>query len=238
MSLARGAFGGGLAILGAPVLALVVDPITATTMMAPLVSASDPFAVWAYPPRTWSWPDVLWLVPGMLVGLGIGALFFVSIDGRIVALAIALVTLWFTARFFMQARKAPEEGTPVSPVKAVICGTISGFTTFIAHGGNPPIAFYLLPRGLPMTVFAGTMTAVFLVSNTVKLGLYVWLAASRPATLMTAVLLMPAIPLGVWAGKLLHDRLDQDQLYRWCYLLLGATGLKLLVDSLRALAGL
>jgi uncharacterized membrane protein YfcA len=233
MSLARGAFGGGLAILGAPVLALVVDPITATVMMAPLVSGSDPFAIWAYPPRTWSWPDVLWLVPGMLAGLAVGALFFVSIDPRIVALAIALVTLWFTARFFVHAR-APKEGAPVSPVKALICGAISGFTTFIAHGGNPPIAFYLLPRGLSMTVYAGTITAVFLVSNTVKLILYLWLNAN-PAALLMAVLLMPAIPLGVWAGKLLHDRLDQNLLYLCCYLLLGATGLKLLVDSLRAL---
>src|SRR5215470_16805139 len=169
MSFARGAFGGGLAILGAPVLALVVDPITATMMMAPLVSASDPFAVWAYPPRTWSWPDILWLVPGMLVGLGLGALFFVTIDPRLVVLTIAVVTLWFTARWFLQARKAPPTQTPVSPVKAVVCGTVSGFTTFLAHGGNPPIAFYLLPRRLPMTIYAGTITAVFLASNTVKL---------------------------------------------------------------------
>mgnify|MGYP000312094220 CR=1 FL=1 len=50
----RGAFGGGLAILGVPLLALAVDPVTATFMMAPIVSASDPFTVWAFPPRTWS----------------------------------------------------------------------------------------------------------------------------------------------------------------------------------------
>ncbi len=47
ISLGRGAFGGGLAILGVPLLALAVDPVTATFMMAPIVSASDPFTVWA-----------------------------------------------------------------------------------------------------------------------------------------------------------------------------------------------
>jgi len=48
---------------------------------------------------------------------------------------------------------------------------------------------------------------------------------------------MPAIPLGVWAGTLLHDRLDQERLYFWCYVVLAISGLKLLVDSLRALLG-
>lgn len=235
MSLARGAFGGGLAILGAPVLALVVDPITATIMMAPIVSASDPFTLWAYPPRTWSWPDLRWLVPGMLLGLAVGALFFVSTDARFVVLAIAVVTLWFTARWFFHTRGALRTSTPVSPLKALVCGTISGFTTFIAHGGNPPIAYYLLPRGLSMTAYAGTVTAVFLVSNTVKLGLYLWLAVKSPLTLVMALALMPAIPLGVWVGTLLHDRLDQDRLYFWCYVLLGISGLKLLADSVRAL---
>ncbi len=46
---------------------------------------------------------------------------------------------------------------------------------------------------------------------------------------------MPAIPLGVWAGKLLHDRMAEDRLYLFCYLLTAATGLKLLADSVRAL---
>jgi uncharacterized protein len=237
MSLARGAFGGGLAILGAPVLALVVDPITATMMMAPIVSASDPFAVWAFPPRTWSWPDVAWLVPGMLIGLGVGTLFFVLIDPRMVALAIAVVTLWFTARWFMHGRNSTATGAPVAPLKALVCGAMSGFTTFIAHAGNPPIAFYLLPRGLPITVFAGTITAIFLVSNTVKLVIYFWLMATDLKVLIMAAVLVPAIPVGIWAGKLLHDRLDQHRLYLVCYLLLGLAGLKLFFDSMRALIG-
>lgn len=44
--------------------------------------------------------------------------------------------------------------------------------------------------------------------------------------------LLPAVPLGVWVGKRLHDRLDANRLYFWCYLLVGAAGLKLLIDSM------
>ena len=95
----------------------------------------------------------------------------------------------------------------------MICGGLSGFTTFISHGGNPPIAYYLLPRGLPKTVFAGTMIALFLAANTVKLPLYLWLSVNDLRVLLMAVALMPAVSLGVWAGKRLHDRLDEQRLY-------------------------
>ena len=237
ISLGRGAFGGGLAILGVPLLALVIDPVTATFMMAPIVSASDPFTVWAFPPRTWSIPDLKWLVPGVVVGLCFGAVFVSQVDPRIVALGIALVILWFTLRYFMRHRAAPVAHTEVNAPLALACGWLSGFTTFISHSGNPPIAYYLLPRGLPKSVFAGTMIAFFLVANTVKLALYLWLSANDLRVLLMAVALMPAVPLGVWAGKRLHDRLDEQRLYFWCYVLVGVAGLRLLVDSAWKLFG-
>ena len=237
ISLGRGAFGGGLAILGVPLLAFAVDPVTATFMMAPIVSASDPFTVWAFPPRTWSMPDLKWLVPGAAAGLGLGAVFVSEVDPRIVALGISIVILWFTARYFLRDRSALTGHTPVNPVLALICGGLSGFTTFISHGGNPPLSYYLLPRGLPKTIFAGTMIAFFLVTNVVKLALYLWLSTNNTRVLLLAVALMPAVPLGVWAGKRLHDRLDERRLYFWCYLLVGAAGLRLFVDSALKLIG-
>lgn len=237
MAVGRGAFGGGFAVLGVPLLALVVDPLTASAMMAPIASASDPFAIWAYPPRTWSRPDLAWLIPGILLGLALGTLFFVHVDARLVALAIALITLWFCLRWFVSGRRADGPGAPVSPVKALVCAAISGFTTFIAHAGNPPIAYYLLPRRLPKTVYVGTLIALFLVSNTVKLGLYIWLFADRPQIFLMAAVLMPALPVGTWLGRRLHDRIEERTLYLILYTLLLLAGLRLLADSLMRLFG-
>jgi uncharacterized membrane protein YfcA len=231
----KGAFGGGLAILGVPMLALVEDPITATIMMAPIVSAGDPFGIWAYPPRTWSWRDLAWLIPGMLAGLGLGALFFVYFDPRLVALAIAVLSLWFAARWFLLDRKVKVTGTPPSPAKGLACGALSGFSTFIAHAGNAPIGYYLLPRGLSKTTYAGTMTAFFTASNSIKLLLYIWLSAHNPQVWLKAAILLPVIPLGVWIGKRFHDLIDEYQLYLFCYSIIAVTGLKLFYDSVRAL---
>jgi uncharacterized membrane protein YfcA len=235
ISFGKGAFGGGLALVGVPLLALVIDPITATIMMAPLISASDPFGLMAYPPRTWSWEDLKWLVPGMIVGVGLGALFFVWVDPRIVTLGIAMITLWFTARWFLGSRTRKMTGLPVQPIKALACAALSGFTTFIAHSGNPPIAFYMLPRGLPKTVYAGTLTAFFTISNTLKLVLYIWLRGHDPEILWKVAVLLPVVPPGVWLGRYLHDRIAEPRLYLICYILVAVTGLKLLYDSAGAL---
>lgn len=39
---------------------------------------------------------------------------------------------------------------------------------------------------------------------------------------------LPIVPLGVWLGWRLHEKLDQRQLYHLCYGLLVVTALKLL----------
>ena len=61
-----------------------------------------------------------------------------------------------------------------------------------------------------------------------------WLVLAKPgAELWTLMgLCLPVIPLGVWAGYRLHERLDQRQLYRLCYGLLFVAALKLLWDGL------
>jgi uncharacterized membrane protein YfcA len=61
----KGAFGGGFAIIGSPLLALVMDPIKAGSLLAPLFVAMDLFALRFWRPHTWSRPDLALLLPGL-----------------------------------------------------------------------------------------------------------------------------------------------------------------------------
>jgi uncharacterized protein len=234
MAAAKGAFGGGLAIIGVPMLALVMDPISAAIVVAPLVAFMDLFALRAFPPSTWSRPDLRWLAPGLVAGLALGWLFFARVDPRIVVLVIALTTLAFTIRWFLRSRLAPPAPHGVLPGRAVALATMSGFTTFIAHAGGPPIAMYLLARGLDKAVYAGTTIAIFMLGNFLKLGPFLSLGLDRPQALAAALAFAPVVPLGVRAGKALHDRMDQQRLFFWCHMLLLAAGGKLLWDAVRA----
>ena len=237
VSVGKGAFGGGLAMLGVPLLSFAIEPIPASIMMSMLVAFMDIFAIGAFGPSTWSKPDLAWLLPGLAIGIGIGTAVIALVDPRVVTLLIAIITLSFTAHYFVRGRLASAGPRPVSRALAVIAGTASGFTTFLAHAGGPPVAMYLLLRGVPKTVFAGTNVAFFLFANVLKLPSYVTLGWGRWWIFVGAAVLAPAVPLGIWIGKRLHDRLPQRTLFFWCYVILAGAAAKLLFDSVRSLAG-
>ena len=105
----------------------------------------------------------------------------------------------------------------------------------LAKALNEHEGSHLLRRGLHKTIYAGTSIALFTLGNLIKLVPYGLLAFARPSTLWAALALSPAVPVGVWVGKYLHDRLEQNRLFFWCYLLLIGAALKLLYDALRGL---
>jgi uncharacterized protein len=226
----KGAFGGGFAIVGIPLLSLAMDPIQAGALLAPLFVAMDLFALRYWKPSTWSRPDLVVLIPALVVGIGLGYLVLRHLDRHAVEVAIALVTLAFAALWF--ASGGEVRARPRSAPKAVVAGLSSGITTMVAHSGGPPLAMYLLPLGMSKALYAGTTSLFFTVGNLIKAG--PWLALATPSrglwTLMAFC--VPAVPLGVWAGWLLHERLDQRSLYRACYVLLVLTALKLMWDGL------
>jgi uncharacterized membrane protein YfcA len=237
MSMSKGAFGGGLAIIGVPLLSLVMSPIEAAIVVAPLVSFMDIFALGSFGPKTWSKPDLSWLMPGLLVGIAAGYAFFALVDPRLVSLGIGAITVAFIADYFLRGRSVPSSRRPASPPLALLAGLASGFTTFVAHAGGPPAQMYLLSRGLNKTLFAGTNLALFTLGNFVKLFPYGLLMWAQPRTSSAALLLAPAVPLGVWAGVWLHARLEQQRLFFWCYIILLIAALKLLLDAARAYFG-
>ncbi|WGD49349.1 sulfite exporter TauE/SafE family protein [Bradyrhizobium sp. CB1650] len=225
----KGAFGGGFSIVGIPLLSLVMDPVTAGGLLAPLFIAMDLYALRYWKPSTWSKPDLALLVPGLLTGIGIGYMLFRVLDHRAIAIVMAAVTLIFVGLWFVGGGKVAIR--PRSSPKAIGAGVASGISTMVAHSGGPPLAMYLLPLGLSKEVYAGTTSLFFTVGNATKA--VPWLLLVHPTTTVWILMAicLPAIPIGVWLGWRLHGRLDQGQVYRTCYGLLVVTALKLLWDG-------
>lgn len=225
----KGAFGGGFALIGIPLLSLAMDPITAGTLIAPLFIPMDLVALRYWRPSTWSKPDLAMLVPAMITGIVLGAFLIAVLDPRLVAIVMALTTLAFTAYWLAGGQRIEER--PRSWPLASLAGIASGITSMIAHAGGPPLAMYLLRLGLRKDLYAGTTNIYFTCANVTKI--WPWLFIGRPdATLWTMMALcLPAAVIGVWAGWKFHHRLDQQRMYAWCYALLVVTSIKLLWDG-------
>jgi uncharacterized protein len=231
----KGAFGGGFAIIGIPLLSLVMDPIAAGALMAPMLLAMDMVALRYWKPSTWSAPDLQWLLPALIAGIGLGGVVLAWLDPRAISIAMALVTLLFAALWVRGGGQVTQG--PRVPAKAVAAGVAAGITTMVAHAGGPPLAMYLLPRGLSKTVYGGTTSVFFTAGNIVKVLPWLYLAKPSAATWQLMALCLPMVPLGVWTGWQLHERLNQAQMYRVCYGLLTLTALKLLWTGVAGYVG-
>lgn len=237
IAISKGAFGGGVASLGVPMLSLLVDPIGAAIIVAPLVSLMDMFTLRTFGPSSWSKPDLKVLLPGLLIGLCVGWLVFERVDPRLVALLIGSISLGFALHWFWKRSQRREEVShPVSAPLGVIAGAASGFTTFVAHAGGPPVAMYLIRRQLDKTRFVGTTTAFFTIGNILKLGPYAFLMAARPDAAAASVLLAGFVPFGVWLGLRLHRHLSYDAIMLVTNAVLILGGARLIWQALAGLA--
>lgn len=225
----KGAFGGGFAIIGIPLLALVMTPIEAGALLAPLFVAMDLFALRYWSPTTWSKPDLIILTPALFVGIGIGAWLLGVLDGKVIAIIIGGVTLLFTLKWYAGGGKVEQRKR--SSLGAALAGTASGITTMVAHSGGPPLAMYLLPLGLPKNIYAGTTSLFFTAGNIIKLFPWIWLGSIAGAPWLLMLLVLPAVPVGVWAGWKMHETLDQNLLYKILYALLILVAAKLIWDG-------
>lgn len=231
IALVKGAFGGGFGLIGIPLLSLTMDPISAGAIIAPLFIPMDLVALRYFPPRTWSKPDIVILVPTLIAGIALGTAMLALLDARLVSIGIAVVALAFSAQWYAGGQRivaAPRKGW-----HAAIAGTVSGITTMVAHSGGPPLAVYLLRLGLAKEVFVGTATIFFLFGNFFKL--WPWLYLGQPTAAMWTLIAIctPIAMFGVWLGWRIHKHLDQRRMYQGCYALLVLASIKLLWDGVR-----
>ena len=107
----------------------------------------------------------------------------------------------------------------------------SGFTSFVAHAGGPPLSAYVIPLRLSPIKFTATMAFFFFVINLSKWIPYAWLGLLDLRNMATSVALLPLAPIGVWIGVRLARRISSMWFYRVLYGGMFLTGCKLLWDG-------
>ncbi len=221
---ALAAFVVGLSKTGLPGAGLVAVPLFATIYEGrlipgatlPILLFADLFAVGWYRQHT-RW-DLLRPLAGW-VGLGYvaGIVFFVVVGGatRGIEVMIGGIILVIVAMqaWRMLRRTPPRDATLVT---AATYGTTGGFTTFVANAAGPILNTYLIGLGLPKHELVGTSAWFYFVVNLGKVPLYLalgeWTSGGRFFTweaLLFAVALVPAILVGVVAGRWLFHRIPQ-----------------------------
>jgi uncharacterized protein len=230
LGLSKSGFGAGFGSLAVPMMALVITVPQAAAILMPVLLVMDLLGVAAFR-KEFDKKLLMFLLPYGLVGIVIGALLFKLLQAQVVAGVVGAFTLLFLAQRLLFP---PKADAPPSPrwVGALLTIT-SGFTSFIAHAGGPPINAYAIPLKLKPLVFTATMAYFFFIINLAKWIPYAWLGLLDTRNFATSLALLPFAPLGVWAGVRIARHIQPTLFYRLVYLGMFLTGVKLVWDALK-----
>jgi hypothetical protein len=227
MGLAKSGLG-GFGALATPLMALGIPVPQAAAIMLPLLFVMDVLGLqqlW----RECDRPLLRLLLPAGLLGTVLGTLLFGVLSTKTVAGVVGALTLVFLAQRLLFPPHA-DAAPPPKPLGFVL-GIASGFTSFVAHAGSPPISAYVLPLKLPPIRFAATMAVFFAALNLSKWIPYAWLGLIDLRNMATSLVLLPIAPIGVWLGVRIARRIGATAFYRFLYLGMLLTGLKLSWDG-------
>ena len=229
MGLSKSGFASGFGSLATPLMALAIPVPQAAAVMLPLLLVMDAVGIqqlWRERDR----PLLRLLLPAGLIGTAVGTALFGVLPSRTVAAVVGGLTLLFLAQrlLFPPRSDEPRHSRPLG----FALGVASGFTSFVAHAGGPPLNAYVLPLRLPQVTYTATLAVFFGAVNLSKWIPYAWLGLIDGRNITTSLVLMPLAPLGVWAGVWLARRIRPTWFYRLAYTGMFLTGVKLLWDGL------
>ncbi len=231
--MAKGGLGGAAGAMSVPLMSLTADPLQAAAILLPIICLMDLQVLHLFW-RKFDAHSLRILVPASVIGIAVGSLLLGVLPGFALKIMLGSIAILFCLDRWTQ-RRSEQSNSPPGDWSGRFWGFVAGITSTHIHAGAPPASIYLLPKNLDKVILVGTFGVFFAVLNFVKLIPYTLLQQFDSQNLITALVLSPLGPLGVWAGyKVLHY-FDQQAIYRIIYVFLLLTGGKLLVDGLGAM---
>lgn len=223
----------GINTISIAIFASVLPARPSTGALLLLLIVGDVFALLSYRKHA-HWPTLLRLIPAVLAGLVLGALFLAFTDDswvrRVIGVILLLVvglTLLQRARQDRRAGATPSAPSPetspgggtgaapaAGPLVSAAYGGLGGFTTMVANAGGPVMSMYFLAARFPVHAFLGTAAWFFAVINLIKLPVSIGLGLITPETLTLDLLLVPAVVVGALFGRWIASRIPQ-RAFNW-----------------------
>lgn len=214
---------GGVAMIGVVLAAVVLPTKDSTGVALLMLLVGDLVAVWTYRHNV-DWRLIARLVLPVLLGIGLGAVFLAWVDDQVLKRTIGVILLGLLLLGFWPDRLGAHR-----PAVAMSYGGLSGFTTMVANAGGPAMSLYLLAAGYDKWRFLGTTSWFFFAVNVTKLPVSIGLGIVRPETALVAAVLVPAVLLGTWIGRVVVKRIEQKTFDRLITIFVAISAIYLVI---------
>lgn len=230
VGLGKGGFGSSISMMGVPLMALVISPVQAAAVMLPILIVMDVVGLISYR-GTFDRRTLSILLPAAMIGITVGWATAHFFSDDMIRLLIGLMAFLFAVNYWRKPAVERARAYPHSPPKGLLWGTVSGFTSFLAHAGGPPYQMYTLPLRQEPRLYAGTSVIFFSVVNAVKVLPYLMLGQFSTANLATSAVLLPLAPIATLFGVWLVKKVPKDPFYTITYACMLIASIKLLWDG-------
>jgi uncharacterized membrane protein YfcA len=164
-----------------------------------------------------------WAIPGLALGVVVLRVAPSSLLRVIVGVTVIAATI---------ARRLLAPGRPMNHAAAAPAGLLAGTLTTSATVNGPPLVLYLSGRGATAKQLRATLSAIFLVLDTLTIGALALGGALVWPPLAAGLALGVSFPLGLLAGLWLGDRMPAHHHARAVTVLLLALGVSSIVTGI------
>lgn len=218
-------FGSGLIMVG---LLTFMFPIKLVVPVVLLLDILGSVLLSGYDFKQVRWGELTWLLPGSVIGLGVGAWVLRATPAQHLTLFLGVFLL---AYVLYAIRVKPERLPRIGRRWGLPLGAFGGVIGSLYGGGGPPLVAYFQMRRLDKRAFRASFQAIALFDNAVRIAFYVYLGLLSLALSKAFLLLAPAMALGLWFGNRLHLRISEQVFLRGTLLLLAVIAAKYLLSA-------
>jgi uncharacterized membrane protein YfcA len=202
---------GGVATLAVGIFGALMPAKESTAAVLLLLIIGDVIGVLSYHKHA-DWGLLKKLLPSVLPGIVLGALFVhfvpdVGLKKFIGVILVVMLILQVWSR--RKPAKVEEEVREMHPAATIATGVGAGFTTMTANAAGPIMSLYLLAARVDKTRFLGTGAFYYLIINLTKVPFSAALGLFHMSTLWLTLILLPAVLLGTWLGRILIKKVSQ-----------------------------
>lgn len=169
------------------------------------------------------------IVPLMGVGLLTGIGIFQFVEGAMLKRSFGVLVTLLCLRELYSLLRTTEPRRALSRLKYASSVLAAGVVQGLFASGGPLIVYAVGRLALPKTHFRSTLSALWLLTNSVLTLSYILTGRLTPTTLKLEAWLVLPIILAIMVGERLHDHVDEHLFRVVVYLILLVAGASIVV---------
>jgi uncharacterized protein len=218
----KGIFGMGLPAVSLGLLALMMTPVEAATLIVVPTLATNAWQFFTGPERLAMSRRFATLSIGVAIGTALGVGFLTGSNAALVSLALGgVLILYALVGLLAPQRRVPAHAErPLSPLVGLLTGCVNGATGVSVM----PLVPYLNSIGLQRDALIQAMGLVFMIAMLSLASCLAWTGHFQIASAGASAAALLPVFAGMYAGQAIRVRMHADAYRKWFFLGLIALG--------------